>query len=371
MVALAMALCLSACTVPGQRLDRRHREITGGAAKRVFERESEQGAAANYDLVQISPQVLQSLGRPAPVVPAANPQLEHALRSYRYRIGPQDVLTFTVWDHPEITIPAGEYRSAEVQGFLVGADGTIFFPYVGIVNVAGRTLAEVRTEVTGRLSRYIQNPQLDVRIAAFRSKKVQVSGEVKMPGVVPVTDVPLTLLQALELTGGGTADAALQSVEVVRNGTVRKFDVQALLERGNMREDLLLQDGDVVYVPDNSYFSVHVVGEVKTPGMVPMVHDRLNLAEALTRSGGFDLQNANPARVFVFRGTAEKPKVYWLDAQSPAAMLLATQFEMRPQDVVFVASTGLARWNRVVGLLLPTVQTLWQTQSLIDRLRNQ
>ncbi|HEX5421891.1 MAG TPA: SLBB domain-containing protein, partial [Gammaproteobacteria bacterium] len=246
---------------------------------------------------------------------------------------------------------------------------TIFFPYVGIVNVAGRTVGQVREEVTQRLTRYIQNPQLDVRVVSFRSKKVEVSGAVGKPGEVPITDVPLTLLQALQLAGGGTAQAALQNVEVVRDGAVHTFDVQALLDRGDMRQDILLQDKDVVYVPDTSYYSVHVLGEVKTPGDVPLIRARLNLAEAITKRGGFNIQNANLARVFVFRGAPQKPKIYWLDAKSPVAMLLATQFQMQPQDVVFIASTGLARWNRLVGLILPTVQTLWQTQSLINQFK--
>src|SRR5690606_637593 len=126
----------------------------------------------------------------------------------------------------------------------------------------------------------------------------------------------------------------------------------------------------VIYVPESSYYAVHVIGEVETPGVVPMTRGRLNLAEAITLSGGFDPENSDPRRVMVFRNVGERPVVYWLDAQSPHTMLLATQFQMQPQDVVFVASTGLARWNRLVSLILPTVQTLWQTQNFIDRLND-
>ena len=113
---------------------------------------------------------------------------------------------------------------------------------------------------------------------------------------------------------------------------------------------------------------MHVLGEVREPGAIAMSRGRLNLAEAITRSGGFDQAAADLERIFVFRGTYEQPNVYWLDARSPDAMLLAAQFPMQPQDVVFVASSGLARWNRIITQILPTVQTLWQTQSFIDRL---
>ncbi len=365
---LIAAAFLAGCTTPGQRLDARWHDASF-AQPGPFERQrGNEAPNEHFDLVPLTPAILTELAVPLMDAPRPNPELGAELRDYRYTIGPQDILTFTVWDHPELTIPAGEYRPAELQGHLVGPDGSIFFPYIGAVRVEGRTLADVRAEVSQRLARFIQDPQLDVRIAAFRSKRVYVTGEVATPGVVPVTDVPLTLVEALSVVGGGTPEAALQGVQVAREGVARTFDLQALLERGDMTQNLLLRDGDVIYVPESSFYSVHVMGEVDTPGVVPMTRGRLNLAEVITRSGSFDPINADPRRVLVFRNGSDRPLVYWLDAKSPHTMLLATQFQMQPQDVVYVASMGLARWNRLVSLILPTVQTLWQTQTFIDRL---
>ncbi len=358
MLAIGVVMLLAGCALPGQRLD-------GGRYAIIND---DDGASAEYDLLRITPGVIRAVVNADVPAPQANPALAEAVRDYRYTVGPQDILAFTVWDHPELTIPAGEFRSADIQGHLVSAEGEIFFPYIGEVNVGGRTLAEIRNEISRRLGQYIRNPQLDVRVASFRSRKVSVSGEVKTPGVVPLTDMPLTLVEALTLAGGQTPEAALQRVQVVRAGESRTFDVQALLERGDMSQNILLQDGDVVFVPENSYYAVHVLGEVREPGAIAMSRGRLNLAEAITRSGGFDQAAADLERIFVFRGTYEQPNVYWLDARSPDAMLLAAQFPMQPQDVVFVASSGLARWNRIITQILPTVQTLWQTQSFIDRL---
>ena len=356
---LGATLLLQACALPGQRFDDdRYRHANA----------EEDARAGAYSLLRITPRVLRELAAASDTArPVANESLAEELRGYRYRVGPQDILTFTVWDHPELTIPAGEFRSADIQGHLVNAEGKIFFPYIGEVDVGGKTLAEIRTDVTRRLARFIQNPQLDVRVAAFRSKKVNITGEVNNPGVVPITDTPITLVEALALAGGHAPTAALQQVQVIRDGASQVFNVQALLERGDMSQNLLLQDGDVVYVPENSWYAVHMIGEVREPGAIAMARGRLNLAEALTRAGGLDQVTADPERVFVFRGTYDEPHVYWLDVRSPDAMLLATQFQMQPQDVVFVASSGLARWNRVISQILPTVQTLWQTQSFIDR----
>ena len=91
------------------------------------------------------------------------------------------MLQIIVWDHPELTIPAGQFRDAETSGQQVGEDGYLFYPYVGMVKAAGMNVAALRDTLTERLSKYIQNPQLDVRVVGFRSKRVYVVGEVNSP----------------------------------------------------------------------------------------------------------------------------------------------------------------------------------------------
>jgi polysaccharide export outer membrane protein len=343
---------------PGMRMDQAS----------VSDRAEESGAP-EAGVSRITPQLLVKLAQerrrraPAPL----NDPLAAQAATYEYRVAPYDVLSVTVWDHPELTIPAGEFRSAEATGYSVTADGTMFFPHVGVVRVAGLTLPEIRKLLAERLTRFVTNPQLDVKVAAFRGKKVQVTGEVMAPGTMPITDVPSRVQDAIAFAKGLAPEAEPRRVTLSRDGTIHVLDLQALYERGDLAQNWLLQDGDVVHVPDRSVNKVYVLGEVRRPSSRLMVKGRMNLAEAIGDAEGFDPATSNPGAVFVVRGHYERPQVYRLDASSPDALLLASRFELDPQDVVFVSATKLVTWNRVVGQILPTIQALWYAGDAVRR----
>lgn len=277
---------------------------------------------------------------------------------YHYRIGPRDVLSITVWDHPELTIPAGEFREAESAGHLVSKNGTIFYPYVGTVKVAGLTMHEVRRLLTQRIRRTITNPQLDVRVAAFRSQKAYVVGEVTEPGPQAITDIPMTIIDAINRAGGITREADMLNVRLNRDGQVHEIDLLGLYESGDVQQNILLKDGDILHVPDQNQQKVFVLGEVATPGSLLMHKGRMTLAEAIGDAGGFDRTSSNPEQVFVIRGTIEAPQVFHLNTKSPQALILGDQFKLKPRDVVYVETAGITRWNRVIEQLLPTVSML-------------
>ena len=132
---------------------------------------------------------------------------EFAIDHTEYLIGPGDVIQVIVWDHPELTIPAGSFRDAETSGQQVGEDGYMYYPYVGMIKAGGMNVAALRDELTARISAYIQNPQLDVRVVGFRSQRIYVVGEVNSPGVLPLNDLPMTIADAISLSGGLTPTA--------------------------------------------------------------------------------------------------------------------------------------------------------------------
>ncbi len=329
--------------------------------------EARGGGAAAIRVEPITPKLLVSQAEERArraTVRAADPLA--VAQDYQYRIAPLDVLSVTVWDHPELTIPAGEFRAPELVGNTVQADGTMFYPHVGVVAVAGKTVPEVRAILTERLSKVIESPQLDVRVVAFRGKRIQVTGEVLQPSTLPVTDVPLRVQDAIAAAKGLTPNAWTRGVTLTRAGKTQRLDLQALYDEGDLSQNWLLQDGDVVHVPSREENKVFVLGEVRQPSSKLMAKGRMSLAEALGDSAGLDPVTSSGG-VYVFRGRYEAPQVFRLDASSADALLLAVQFELEPHDVVFVSPYKLASWNRIVTQILPTIQGLWQTADLANR----
>lgn len=203
-----------------------------------------------------------------------------------YKVGPQDILTIIVWNHPELTIPSMQTTSENVNiftqsnesnnnpaGILVNQNGEIFFSLAGKMKVAGLSVDQIRVKITDRLVKYIRKPQVSVRVASFRSKPIYILGEVVKSGVQFITDLPLTIM------------------------------------------------------------------------------------DAINNAGGIDKEDSDSQYIYVIRGSIYKPKVYWLNASSPGAMLIAVQFKLQPRDIVLVSTAGVSRYSRVINKLLPTVQT--------------
>ncbi|ATJ82692.1 polysaccharide export lipoprotein Wza [Halomonas beimenensis] len=318
--------------------------------------------AERVDLVPITPRVVRGMAdgqatgriaRPAP------PALREAIASYEYRVGPGDVLSVIIYDHPELTIPAGAERSPEEAGNRVRPDGTMFYPYVGRVQVAGLTLEEVRRLLTRRLSSVITDPQLEVGVAAFRSQKVYVSGAVVTPGMVPLDVEPLTILDAISEVGGARPDADWHNVRLTRNGREERLSLFDLMRRGDLTQNRLLRDGDILHVPTSENQNVAVLGRVLRPGTIELGNERINLTDALARAVVVDERRAEPSGIFVVRGHdagADKlATVYQLDISDATRLMLGTRFPLQPQDVVYVTAAPLARWNSVISLLLPTL----------------
>ncbi len=240
LVWLAVAVCtvLVGCAhAPGMNLDSASTDVK-----------------ARVNLKTVDMTVIRELDEERRVRSRAVSTLPSAFRddgqSYEYRVAAQDVLRVTVWNQPELTNPSG--TTTELSGRVVDADGTMFFPFVGKFMAAGQSVGEIRDRITKGLSRMIRKPQVDVSVLQYRGQRIYISGEVRTPGAVPVTDVPPDLTEVIARAGGATNDADLTAVTITRGRDKLKLDVQSLYYNGNLRANVRLKHGDIVNVPERT-----------------------------------------------------------------------------------------------------------------------
>lgn len=320
-------------------------------------------------VVPITPQLVQAQQQARPrEVPAQVRQLFGTPKPYT--IGPSDVISIVVYDHPELLPNAGAVISQQADptgisaapGFIVGADGQVSFPFIGRVRVEGLSEIEASELIGQRLSRFIKEPQVSVRINSFRSRRAYVDGEVRIPGTQIFTDVPMTLPEAINRAGGITAVGDRSSVALTRNNQTTVVNLMQLQELGVNPNQILLQSGDLVTVRSRDESKVFVAGEIVRPSALQMRNGRLSLNEALGESGGPNLTTANTSQIYVIRNTPQggTPAVFHLNASAPTALALAETFPLQPRDVVYIDPVPLVNWNRVISLILPTASAFNQ-----------
>ena len=352
---LVLTSMLSACAIaPGMKMG-------DGDESNWYpnEKEKESGQSGYVlEVKPITPNLIDNMRRER-IAHANGVGRELGELNYSYKIGPSDILQITVWDHPELTIPAGSFRDPEDSGQLIGEDGILFYPFIGELYVTGMTVGELRDVLTVKLGTYIQNPQLDVRVVAYRSKRVYVVGEVNKPGILPLTDIPMAIVDAINQSGGLTQEADRGGVNLTRGGEVYDVDLKALYEAGDVSQNLYLQHLDILNVRDLSQQKVFLIGEINNPGSVFIEKGRLTLAAAIGEAGGPKQISADTSRIYVIRNKDEEsPQIFHLDAKYASGMLLAEQFELAAQDVIFIDTAGISQWARVINQLLPTARVI-------------
>ena len=367
-LSLLTPIILAGCTVPGSYLKVQEGDLdpaletsSTDIISRVNVYQLTAGELANFQSSKINAKI--------------NPKLDKELAEYEYLVGNGDILNITVWDHPELTTPAGSYRSASESGNWVHADGQIYYPYIGFVEVAGKTTSEIRKVMTSKLAKFIESPQVDVNVAAFQSKKTYITGAVNVPGQQYITNVPLTLLDAINLAEGISADADWRNVSLTRQGKEEVVSLYRLMQKGDLTQNRLLQPGDIVHVPRNDNQKVFIMGEVNNPQLLKIDRSGMSLTEALSSVGGINQLAADATGVFVIRKNSaqeEKDKiadVYQLDISNSIALILGTEFELLPKDVVYVTAAPIVRWNRIIGQILPSITGFDELSQGVDTIR--
>lgn len=341
------------------------------------------------------------------------PAAEHPI----YQIGIGDVILLaTRASGRSVEQVSGVFAAqSQQQGYTVRDDGAISIPEVGSVAVQGLTIEEAEERVFQRLIQSQFDAEFSLEIAEFKSKRVTIGGAVGTSTLVPVTLTPLTLDQALASAGGiALANQDFGSIRIYRGGELYQIPLETYFKDSKARK-LVLLDGDSVYV-DNAYdleraqefyerqietlelkqrsrlnaiselqseidlrrselneqrsnFQskvdlgavdrdyVYLTGEVANQNRIPLPFEtKASLADVFYENGGFPTTTGDPSQIYVLRANnTEELTAYHLNAKNIVNLTVATKFEMRPDDIIFVREQPITVWGRALQQAFPTL----------------
>ena len=224
-----------------------------------------------------------------------------------YLLGPGDVVHLHVVDEPDLTLPSG---------YVVEPDGAIDVPHLGRVPAAGHDIEALRAELVERLQPYHARPQVMARVIEFNARKVTVVGLVRQPGRQPITDQSLSVMDAINGSGGLLEPGQRFSVTLLRDGAEQAVDVEGFLRAG--RPLPALRDGDVVRVEPGRLWRRPPPAAGETLGIWQgRALQRQPLPPGLTLAGARQLLPAAEGTVWLIR--PESGRIVALSADPPSA----------------------------------------------------
>jgi polysaccharide export outer membrane protein len=233
-----------------------------------------------------------------------------------YRLGAGDLLKIAVFDHDELGVEA-----------RISQSGNITFPLIGQVPVAGLSTRDAELLLARRLIEggFIKQPQVSVLVSEYLSQKVSVMGQVAKPGQYPL-EASKKVLDALALAGGVLNDTAAEDVTLVRaDGSRVIIDLQKLFD-GDPAVNLVVQDGDTVFVAHAPQF--YIYGQVQHPGQYKLLR-HTSLSQAISIGGG--LTPRGTQRGAIVKRVDEKGKEHKVSVKDEDVL--------QPNDVLMIKAS--------------------------------
>ena len=316
--------------------------------------------------MRVTPKVIDVLAANLPRLTNAFPDKSRP-RDLRFGIG--DILGVTIFEASagglfipaEASVRPGNFISIPNQA--IDIHGNISIPYAGNIRAAGRTQVEVQQSIVGALKDRAIEPQAVVTLIEQRTSLITVLGAGRSARV-PAMPTPERILDVITRAGGLTTTSATVTTAVATPGA----DLWVMLERDGRRE--IAPFGALVYEPANNIY-VHpndtiflysdpqtflTFGALGTQQQIAFPTWRMSLAEAIAKAGGLIDALADPAAVFLYRGETRAiaeamgvdcapfqgpiiPLIYIISLRDPAGYFLASTFEMRNKDVIYVSNS--------------------------------
>jgi polysaccharide export outer membrane protein len=309
-----------------------------------------------YAFVRITPKVADVLGKAAPRLVAEFPDRSRP-KDVVFGIG--DVVTVTIFEASSggLFIPAeagvrpGNFITIPSQA--VDVNGNITIPYAGAIRARGRTAAEIQQAIVDALKDRAIEPQAVVSVVDQRTSLITVLGDVGRAGRLPAQLTAERILDTISRAGGTAGPGPDEWVMLERNGRRALSPFGALIyEPAN---NIYVHANDIIYVyrEPQTYLAFGALGQQQ---QIPFGTWRITLAEAVAKAGGLADAAADPASVFLYRGETRDvaeaigidvskfqgpiiPVIYNINFRNPATYFLATTFEMRNKDVIYVSNS--------------------------------
>ncbi len=267
-----------------------------------------------------------------------------------YRIGPRDVLT--------LTIHAGGEKQ-QVTRLTVSSQGMINVPFVGSLKAEGMTVSQLEDLVSRPLAAdFFVNPEVNIVVSEYHSLQYYISGAIASPGLYEMKS-EATLMELIAKAGGVSTQhgniayilhqsinhvtSKKENANLLSNKDPVKINLKNLLDKGDMTQNIVLQSGDVVYIPAESSQNlaeskIYVEGEVNKPGVYEY-QEGLTALNACIMAGGFG-KFAAPNRTRIIRQEGEKQIIIKIDLIDVKKGKIP-DVEIKPGDRIHVPETWL------------------------------
>lgn len=314
----------------------------------------ETNLGTTLNVVKLTPETVQIYSLDHAVVQQNFAALFTSRRS-AYRLTNGDVLSIQLWAYPELG--SGGDSAA---GYTIDSSGYIQFPLVGRYKVEGKTLEQVNKELPQLLKRYLKNPDLTARVISYQGRPYSVQGNVSKGGVYYLRDQPISIYAALGLAGGITSSGDNTSISLIRNGMTYNLNTIELEKAGYSLHKLFIQPDDTLYINSRENQKIYVMGEAQKNQALPIRDQGMTLTDVLGESLGISPTTASASRIYVLRSNPQNGnnQLFHLNLMSLGDFSLASKFQMKSNDIVYIDATGLTRWQRVVNQIIPFSSTL-------------
>jgi polysaccharide export outer membrane protein len=346
-------------------------------------------AALSYALVDISADTIGFLSQPNLITFQGEFPDKRAKPSQVLGVG--DVLNISIFEAaPGGLFTPGQAAGARPGNFVdlpaqaVDQKGSINVPYAGEIPAASRTIPELQQAIVSRLRNRAIEPQVVVSLNQQHSSVVSVLGAVNTPGVLALNSVGERLMSLLARAGGPKFEAIESYVTLQRDGK----RVKVLLSRvvHDPRENIFIRPNDVIFLtreaPTFTALGALNQNVFGFNSEIPFDVETLTLAQAVGKAGGLNDNQSDPSELYVYRYEDRRflkkmgvdttkfvvdrvPTIYHINLRDPAGLLLASAFQMKTKDVMYVANAKVVDYYKLLLLINNTVATTSNTANAV------